>query len=147
MLSLHHAFHRPLSRELRAIDRLFAEPFARSRSVETTNWPRTKVLSRDDAIEVVAEVPGFGPDDIEIDFHEGVLSLKSRVREESETSATEEQVLFDEQTGRGFHRRFRFAEIVDADGIVAKLENGILRVTLPKQELAKPRKIEVHVGV
>ena len=146
MLSLHHAFHRPLSRELRAIDRLFSEPFARSRGVETHNWPRTKVLSREDAIEVVAEVPGFGPDDIEIDYHEGVLSLKSRASEESETSQEQEQVLFDEQTGRSLKGGLRFGELVDAEDAGAKVENGILRVTLPKQELAKPRKIEVRLG-
>lgn len=150
MLSLHHAFHRPISRELRAMDRFFGEPFAVTRRAEQKAWPRSKVLSNEDAISVLVEVPGLRADDIDISFHEGVLTLKSRPRTPNENAKDEgnkdERVLFNEQLESSFQRRFRFSEEVRADDIQAQLENGILRVTLPKKEAVKPRQIPIHVG-
>jgi HSP20 family protein len=152
MLSLHHAFHRPLSSEFRAFERLFSEPVGVGPRAQKATGPRSKVVTSDDAIHVIAEVPGLRADEIEINYHAGVLTLKSRFSESTAEGDKKserdkgERVVFDEQVHKAFERRFRFANVVATDAIEAQLENGVLRVTLPKKEAAKPRQIAVKVG-
>ena len=95
MLSLHHAFHRPLSSEFRAFERLFSEPVGVGPRAQKATGPRSKVVTSDDAIHVIAEVPGLRADEIEINYHAGVLTLKSRFSETTAEGDKGERVLFD----------------------------------------------------
>lgn len=81
---------------------------------------------------VRAELPGVSRDAIEIEMVDGYLNLSARRKEGEETFT--------------FNRSVAIPEAVQADKVAAAYENGVLTVTLPKQEQAKPRKISISVN-
>ncbi len=81
---------------------------------------------------VRAELPGVNRDDISVEMVDGFLNL-SATRKEKEQNFT-------------LNRSVSIPEAVQADKVTASYENGVLTVTLPKQEQAKPRKINISVS-
>jgi HSP20 family molecular chaperone IbpA len=80
---------------------------------------------------------------VNIDLREGVLTLSGDVKpwEDGEES----DVLVEFEIGK-YYRQFNLSEVVDQDKIDAKLEEGVLRLSLPKTEKAVPRRITVNAG-
>lgn len=110
---------------------------------ESATWsPVADVIEDGDKFMIRADMPGVAKGDVKINFKEGVLTLsgerKSVERKEGETSHREERVY-----GR-FYRSFTFPSPVNADKIDAKFQDGVLQVTVPKAEEAKPKQIEIH---
>jgi HSP20 family molecular chaperone IbpA len=93
------------------------------------------VLEGKDAYLVFADVPGVSKDDIAVQYHEGELRLEA-------TRA----VPADRAWPADFRRVFTIGPDVDVERISASIENGVLEVTLPKKELAKPRQIPIKNG-
>ncbi len=125
-------------------DRLFNNFFGPSQAVTgrmTRIFPALNVWEREAALCVEAELPGIRSDDLDISVAGQQLVIKGRRPD------------FQAEVGVSFHRRergvgefVRALELpveVDAAGVEAKLTDGVLLITLPKAEAAKPRKIEV----
>jgi HSP20 family protein len=87
-----------------------------------------------DSLQVSAELPGVARDDINIELTDDVLSLSASRKV---SGAEGEQAV-------AFARSFSLPYAIQADKIVADLKDGILRLTLPKAEAAKPRKIAIN---
>jgi HSP20 family protein len=105
--------------------------------------PAVDVFEDADAIRIIAEVPGVSPDDVKISHESNVLTIhgtKQQVAEER----TERAHRYERAHG-AFERRFNLPTTVDANGITANYEHGVLTVTLPKVEKARPRQIQVQV--
>lgn len=106
-------------------------------------FPPVNVIDDDDKIVVHAEVPGVKPEDIEISVQGNTLNLRGERKREDLGDV-------------GYHRRERPAGKfqksvtlpveINAEAVEARCENGVLKLTLPKAEHAKPRRIEVHTG-
>ncbi len=111
-------------------------------SVATANWaPSVDISENDEAFTLLADIPGVEPKDIEISMEKGVLTVKG----ERSTENVEEKENYrrvERQSGQ-FYRRFTLPDSADADKIEAKSEHGVLRITIPKQEVAVSRRIEV----
>lgn len=105
--------------------------------------PNVDIFEDDQALTIVADMPGVPSENVSIDLRNDVLSL-SGVPLGSVTEK-EEHVVHEYATGKYF-RQFTLSEVIDQEHIDAKLNNGVLRVTLPKVGPAKPRKIEITVG-
>ncbi len=90
---------------------------------------------------VEAEVPGFGKDDLTISIENGVLTISGATRQES-TENQERYHLRERHAGQ-ITRSVVLPESADAERVDAKLENGVLTLTIPVREEAKPRRIEV----
>ena len=105
--------------------------------------PLVDIFEDDKEITVVADLPGVGPDQLNIDLRESTLSILAEV--ESPVGEGEREVASEYRTGRYF-RQFSLANTIDQAKIEAKLTDGVLRLTLPKQEKARPRRIEVSAG-
>ena len=105
--------------------------------------PNVDIFEDDQALTIVADMPGVPSENVSIDLRNDVLSL-SGVPLVSVTEK-EEHVLQEYATGKYF-RQFTLSEVIDQEHIDAKLNNGVLRVTLPKVGPAKPRKIEITKG-
>ena len=109
------------------------------------DWvPAVDVFEDPDAIRIVAEVPGVSPEDVKISHENDVLTIrgsKARVPEKRT-----ERVHRYERTHGAFARSFTLPATVDVNAIKATYANGVLTVTLPKVEQARPRQIEVQVG-
>ncbi len=91
--------------------------------------------------EVEAPVPGFAPDDVDVTFADGVLTIKAERQERRESE--EGQTLAREFAWGSALRRLGLSGDVDAEHIEAKIENGLLRVYLPKASRSLPRRIPI----
>lgn len=105
--------------------------------------PSVDIFENDNAITVLADMPGVKAADLEIDLRESVLTLTGRVT--APESARESDVLREYQTGT-FFRQFTLSETIDQAKIDAKLTDGVLRLELPKVEKARPRQITVRTS-
>jgi len=104
--------------------------------------PQVDIFEDDDSLTLVADMPGVKRDEIDIDLREGILTLNGRVAEPHTPEGW--QPLHSEHDVGGFARRFTLGERIAQEKISATLENGVLRVVLPKAEAHKPRRIEVR---
>ena len=130
------------------MDRLFEEFFGPTSALQRSMgparvFPSLNVWEDGDNLLAEAELPGVKSEDLEISVVGSELTIKGRRPESNEE-------------GTAFHRRERgvgeFARVVrlpvevNAEKVQASLQNGVLRLTLPKAEAAKPRKIQVNAG-
>jgi HSP20 family protein len=130
------------------IDRLFDSPLdaLTSNSQQFLNgWLPTIDLYEDrDHLVLKAELPGMKKEDIDISLHGEVLTLSGE-RKEEETFDKAETYRAERFLGR-FQRTLTLPVRVDASKVQASYKDGILSVTLPKAEEAKPKQIEVKVS-
>lgn len=93
---------------------------------------------------VHADVPGVDPEKIEITLEGGVLTIQGERQWESK-DAEKEYRRVERARGR-FYRKFNLPDTVNEDKVSAKNKNGVLEVTIPKQERVLPRKIAIKIG-
>lgn len=92
---------------------------------------------------LLADLPGVTSENLTIDLRENTLTLTGEV--DSAEGADQEGLLVEYETGK-YYRQFSISNLIDQSKIDAQLNDGVLRLTLPKVEEAKPRKIEVKTG-
>lgn len=122
-----------------------AEPSApeHSRSAQIYR-PDVDIVEKSEELTILADMPGVQPDDIDIKFEDGTLTIYGRITDDR---TGREQFLL-QQFGVGdYYRTFRISEQIDAARIEAELSDGVLTLHLPKAEQAKPRKIKVQANV
>jgi HSP20 family protein len=95
----------------------------------------------DDHVYVDAEMPGFKTDEIDVTIEKGVLSIEAkRVEDEAKEGTTH----LKQRRYTRINRRFTLPKTVDENKVNAKLEHGVLHLTLTKREEVRPRKIQVN---
>jgi HSP20 family molecular chaperone IbpA len=92
---------------------------------------------------MLADIPGVKAQDLTIDLRDDTLSLTGEVKPFDRTD--EDDIMMEYQIGTHY-RQFILTEVVDQSKIDASLNNGVLRLTLPKVEKATPRQITVKAG-
>ncbi len=105
--------------------------------------PAVDIFEEADSIRIQAEVPGVKPEDVKISVEGSVLTINGTKHQTAEERT--ERVHRYERTYGAFERTFTLPATVDADKIRASYDHGVLAVTLPKVEKAKPRQIQVAV--
>jgi len=103
--------------------------------------PALDVSEKDDAIVVRAEMPGMKTEDIEVSVHGNTLTISGEKKEQFEDKG--ETYYRSERRYGSFRRDIPLSAAVDTDKIEATCRDGVLTVTLPKSEKAKPKRIEV----
>jgi HSP20 family protein len=122
-----------------SVNRLFSD------QTGTRPWsPAVDIFETDNELVLKADVPGVDQKDIDIQLENGTLTLKG------------ERKFANEERGKGFHRLersygsfvryFTVPETIDPEHVRADFNNGVLTVTLPKKEIAKPKAIKVQVS-
>ncbi|OGT81195.1 MAG: heat-shock protein Hsp20, partial [Gammaproteobacteria bacterium RIFCSPLOWO2_02_FULL_52_10] len=108
----------------------------------TSRWmPSVDVREDEDKFVFLADIPGVDPKDIEVTCEHGVLTIKGERK--AETEEEREGYKRIERSRGTFYRRFNLPDTADAEHIKANSKNGVLELTIPKVEKAKPRKIAV----
>lgn len=108
----------------------------------TAAWaPAVDIKEEADKFIVHADVPGVDPKDIEVTLENGVLTI-SGSREEEKKEEREGYSRVERMSGK-FFRRFMLPESVNEDKVTAKTDKGVLRITIPKSEKQKARRISV----
>jgi HSP20 family protein len=113
--------------------------------VSTPAWvPALDISERKDAYLVTVELPGVKLDDLEITLEDGLLTIQGERHFAHDSS--EEQFHRVERSSGAFRRSITLPAQVMADAVEAWMEDGVLRILVPKAEEAKPKRIQVTPG-
>lgn len=105
--------------------------------------PRADIYETEDNVILLAEMPGVGPDDIEVTLERGVLTIRGRTPEAAHEGYRQ---IYAEYGEGDYERVFTLSEDIDRDRIKAKQKDGVLVLELPKAPAARARKIKVKAS-
>jgi len=127
-----------------AVNQLFEDswvrPFSVSNSSQGNYHLPLDIFETDDAFVVKAFVPGVTADHLDITVQQNTLRIRAEQPVEQQEGV---QYYLRERTGGTWYRAFQLPSMVDSSHVDAKLENGVLILTLPKAPEAKPHKIQI----
>ena len=129
------------------MDRLWDSFFERrpARAEEVSEWfPTLDVSETKNDYVVKAELPGIDPKDIDISLTSDLLTIKGEKKVEA--TSKDANWFRQERAYGAFGRTVELPVVVDAKKIEAQFRDGVLTITLPKAEEAKPKQIEIKVG-
>lgn len=112
-----------------------------TRQQERYAVPPVDIYEDQDALIVLADLPGVSAAGLNVHVDQGILTIEGKV-----DTADAGDLLMQEFDLTSFYRQFRIAETIDTEKIRASLKNGVLHLTLPKVEKARPRQIPVEVA-
>jgi len=105
--------------------------------------PAVDIFETEKEITMLADMPGVKADDLMIDLRENTLTLSADIAPVE--NANEDDILVEYETGR-YYRQFTLGELINQENIDAQLNDGVLRLSLPKVEKATPKRISVKTG-
>jgi HSP20 family protein len=110
-----------------------------------TLWsPRIDVEQRDDAILVRADLPGVRKEDVQIDVTDEGLTISGERREEREEGGDDQGYRAIERSYGSFYRTIPLPQKVNREKLAAKMRDGVLEITIPLDESARPRRIQIE---
>lgn len=104
--------------------------------------PAVDIYESQDALVVVADMPGVAPDNVTIDVQDNTLTIRGTVAVEE----VKERMHIREYGVGDYSRQFTLGRAIDQSKIEAAMKNGVLTLTLPKSDISKPRKISVKAA-
>ena len=131
------------TKELQAKDKVAVPAPAEQTKPGPVFTPNVDIFETDKEIIMLADIPGVKAPDLTIDLRDDTLTLTGEVKPLNRPE--EEDILIEYQFGR-YYRQFTLAEVIDQSKIDAVLNNGVLRLALPKLEKAMPRQITIKAG-
>ncbi len=143
MTIIRRAPQRELLSLSRAVDQLFDDAAFRPLAWGGTAEARLPldITSTEDAVTIEAALPGIRPDDVEITVHQDNLTIG--VKEQAERETREGERVYRELRRSAGSRTLTLPSGMDTDNATATFENGLLRLSIPRAEAAKPRQIPV----
>jgi HSP20 family protein len=109
-----------------------------------SRFPALNVWGNSDRVVVMAELPGLDPNDLDVSVVNNQLTIKG---ERKSDQPAEDAVCHRRERDYGkFVRTVRLPFAVENDQVVAKYENGVLTITMPRQEATKPKRIEIKTA-
>ncbi len=139
---------RDLMTTQRGFDRLFKEaftPFYGEGELSTRTWaPPVDIYETENDIVLKAELPGMDPKDVDVKVEDNTLYLKGERKFEKEVM--NENYHRVERSYGSFARSFSLPNSISAEKVKAEFKDGLLTLTLPKREEAKPKTIRIDVS-
>ena len=133
------------------MNRLFDESVRTARTGNADDWalggswaPAVDIYEQDGNIVMKAELPGVDPKAVDIRLENNTLTLRGERKLDKEVK--EDSYHRVERAYGAFSRSFTLPTVVDQGSIKAEYRDGVLKLTLPKREEAKPRQIQINVG-
>jgi len=128
------------------INRVFSDLVGRTEEESNlTPWaPAVDIYETEHELVVKADVPDVNPEDLDIRVENNILTIRGERKFEEKVN--EENYLRVERAYGSFSRSFSLANSVKSDAIKADYQNGVLTLSIPKREEAKPKQIKVNVG-
>jgi HSP20 family protein len=130
----------------RSINQLFDDSVGKSGrdGIALSTWtPAVDVYEDENSFLIKAELPEVNKDDVKVNLHDNMLSISGERRFENEQKRDGYHRV--ERSYGEFYRSFALPPNVNTDAINAQFKDGVLRLTLPKKEEAKPKQISVNV--
>src|SRR6202049_3597746 len=128
------------------INRVFGDVVGRAgEESNLTPWaPAVDIYETENELVVKADLPDVNPQDLDIRVENNILTIRGERK--FATKVNEDNYLRIERAYGSFSRSFSLAKSVKKDAIKADYQNGVLTLSLPKREEAKPKQIKVTVG-
>jgi HSP20 family protein len=128
------------------INRVFGDMLERtSEESNLTPWaPAVDIFETEHELVLKADLPDVNPQDLDIRVENNILTIRGERKFENKVN--EENYLRVERAYGSFSRSFSLANSVKSDAIRADYQNGVLTLSIPKREEAKPKQIKVNVG-
>jgi HSP20 family protein len=128
------------------LNRLFADFFGRaSQEQNLTTWaPAVDIYEGEHELVVKADLPGVKPEELDIRVENNILTIRGERKFEKKVD--EKNYLRVERAYGSFARSFSLANTVNSDAIKADYRDGVLTLSVPKREEAKPKQIKVNAG-
>src|SRR5258707_10249346 len=128
------------------VNRLFSDVFERKGEESSLSaWaPSVDIYETEHELVVKADLPEVDPKDLDIRVENNILTIRGERKFESKVA--EDKYLRVERTYGSFSRSFSLANTVNSDAIKADYQNGVLTLSIPKREEAKPKQIKINVG-
>jgi HSP20 family protein len=128
------------------MERLFGDLFPRwAGPAEVAPWePAIEVYENDKEFVLKAELPEIPEKDVRVSIDGGVLTISGERKEEREIK--KDKYYRSERFYGNFTRSFTLPPSVDADGIKATFKDGVMKLTMPKKEISKPKEIKIEAG-
>ncbi len=129
------------------VNRLFGSALEHSgEESNLTSWaPAVDIYETEHELVVKADLPEIDPKDLDIRVENNILTIRGERKFEKKVN--EENYLRVERAYGSFSRSFSLANTVNSEAIKADYQNGVLTLTVPKREEAKPKQIKINVGV
>ena len=105
--------------------------------------PRTDIYETDDAVYIALDMPGISQDQVDLTLEKDILTIAGSIQD---NPLADHELKYREYRIGDYRRTFRLSDEVNQDAIEASMKNGVLRLTLPKAEEVKARKIEVRTA-
>jgi HSP20 family molecular chaperone IbpA len=128
------------NKELKVREKLEVTGPAEQTTAGLVFTPAVDIFETDKEITLLADMPGVKADDLNIDLRDNTLTLVADCSPAG--GADEEDILREYESGR-YYRQFTLGELINQENIDARLEDGVLRLSMPKVEKAAPKKIAV----
>src|ERR1700752_2749749 len=127
------------------LNRLFSDFFGRSTQEQNlTSWaPSVDIYEAAHELVVQADLPDIKPEELDIRVENNILTIRGERKFEKKVD--EKNYLRVERSYGSFARSFSLANTVTSEAIKAEYKNGVLTLTIPKREEAKPKQIKVNV--
>ena len=106
-------------------------------------YPKVNVYEYDDKIGIVAEIPGLDKKNVSVDVEDQVLTISGDKHGLDDSGG---KCITRELKQSSFKRSFNLGEHLDGDGVSAKFKDGMLSISVPKVEPAKPKKHSVKIS-
>ena len=128
------------------LNRVFGDMLERAGNESNlTPWaPAVDIFETEHELVVKADLPDVNPQDLDIGVENNILTIRGERKFENKVN--EENYLRVERAYGSFSRSFSLANSVKSDAIKADYQNGVLTLSIPKREEAKPKQIKVNVG-
>ena len=128
------------------VNRLVNDVFERNTQESSlSTWaPAVDIYESEQELVVKADLPDIDPKELDIRVENNVLTIRGERKFEKKVN--EENYLRVERTYGAFSRSFSLANTVNPENIRAEYQNGVLTLSIPKREEAKPKQIKVNVG-
>lgn len=117
------------------------QPVSEEKQGLHTVIPPVDIVETPDNIQLIADLPGVEKDQLEISVENGTLSLYTTNNEHKPAD-----LVYREFHPVNYSRQFNVSDRINTEAVSAELKNGVLTLTLPKQEEAKPKRIEVKTA-
>ena len=131
------------TKELQARDKMQVTTPAEQTKPGIVFTPAVDIFETDKEITLLADIPGVEAKNLNIDLRDDTLTFTGVIGPFE--GADEEDILIEYEVGT-YYRQFTLSEVIDQSKIDAQLNDGVLRLHLPKVEKAAPRKITVEAG-
>lgn len=143
LVKVNNGFSKSIDGMMKDLFNEFPTAVSKTFREDVLHFPPVNIVDKDAAFVIEMAAPGFEKADFNVKLENNILTISTEKKEAA--SETTEKIVRQEFSKKSFKRSFTIDEKIDTDNINAKYENGILKLELPKKEVAKAGSKEINI--